>query len=182
MIEVCSYSDKPSPNYENLYSYCCPECGCCDVHMIKHDETLIAHRTYFGKNPFWIKEYTVMPHKCMSCGNFYGVAEITTTLNKTFLRSIIIGAIVLITEIFLTITGVIDQLERPQDELSWILILAITGILGVFLSVFLIIESATEYHKDPGISKVVRILHDGEPDWTRFDKNNKKLKLDIYKF
>lgn len=150
--------------------------------MIKRDETLIAHRTYFGKNPFWIKEYTVMPHKCMSCGNFYGVAEINTTINKTFLGSIIIGVIVLITEIFLTVVGVIDQLKRSQDESSWILILAIIGILGVFLSVFLIIESATGYHKDPGISNVVRILYNAEPSWTRFDKNNRKLKADILKF
>jgi hypothetical protein len=178
MIEIYSVTDNKSKSpYSYLHSYCCPKCACTDESMIVYDDDLVEEITTFGKNMFHEKHYTMLPHKCLACGEFYVVADIKELPNKDFTKAFIAVIITAIIQIVLFTIGIIRVVENHKN-FGW-LIGAISFILVTFSSVYDLSESMVRYKDDVGLDKIVEdTLNKRFVTWERFDENNHMIKQD----
>lgn len=179
MNEIYSYSvtdRKPQSPYSYLHSNVCPKCTCTEESMIVYDDDLVKTKTVFGKNKFWKKKYTLLPHKCKQCGEFFVMVGIQEEHNQDFIKSLIWCILAWITQIVLLTVGII----RAIDNKEALIISAICFILVLAGASYALFEEATRYSNDRGYDMVIdEYLNErwGRPfsAWEEFNMENETI-------
>ena len=156
MNEIYSYSvtdRKPQSPYSYLHSNVCPKCTCTEESMIVYDDDLVKTKTVFGKNKFWKKKYTLLPHKCKQCGEFFVMVGIQEEHNTNFIKALVRFILAWITQVVLFTIGIVRVIDNKEN--MGFLITALCFILvsaGVSYALF---EEATLYSGDYGYDKII---------------------------
>ena len=181
MNEIYSYSvtdRKPQSPYSYLHSNVCPKCTCTEESMIVYDDDLVRTGIVFGKNKFWKKKYTMIPHKCKQCGEFFVMVGVQEEHNTDFIKALVWCILAWITQIILLTVGIIRAIDN-KENLGFI-ITAICFILVSAGTSYALFEEATLYGNDRGCDKVIyECLNErwGRPfsAWEEFNMENETI-------